>query len=223
MLITNLITSSGNAIHEEEANLAAEMLCQNSYKLVAIVLLIGGSANAFLLREEYVVRSHHYVIADGDPCQFILDETMKRELAIQLLARRERKPIPCKAPILIEFEYCRLKAQRLRSLLNELPRVVTVVKRSVLVEMARQASRLATRIGAGATIFLKGIIKKVLDDTAVTASKQLLNSLLQIGEQQYINQTIIPPTLARDEIGVVSVFARERPDQLDLVVNNLNY
>lgn len=175
------------------------------------------------MREKYVVRPHHYALADGTPCELILDKNLHNEYKARKVAEMDKTPLPCKSPMFFELEFCMLRVTRLHEIINRLPQVATITKRNVLAEIARQAMKLAARVGAGATIFVKGMVKEVLDETADAAAKQLLSTVLALSKQQFSNRSIVPANLLKDEVGVVSLYAKERPDELNIVVSEINY
>lgn len=202
---------------EQEVNLAE----RNIVKPLIIYLTMINTSHCFLLGPEKSVREIEVILGYGNPCQFMIDESLQKEIddfeKVYQEEQKTGKQLHCRSEKLFQFEACILKSGKLTGTISKFPQVAARIhKRNVISDILDNIIRLSNVVISSGTIWIKSLSKTTISDMAFeNLAKQLVSNLMTNGQSDYYNLTLVPHDVIKDEIARVSLYAQKHPEILE--------
>lgn len=191
--------------------------------IISIIVILSSASEckgSVFLSEKYEVQPISKRVSFGCICNLIIDEPLEKEIRDHFANTINNKPQQCRSAIAWEWFYCANKQMKLINMLNQLTYTHKRNKRSISSWIDNNAKMLLEIGGEAASIFIKGISSNPLIGTMISASKTLLEQLMQQSKSEYASKSIVPYDQIQRTIADVSIFAGKRTDHLIATVES---
>lgn len=164
----------------------------------------------------------HKTVRDSIDCEACVKG--KQSKKSYKLSRRNRSNVPGETIHVDIYNNCVGLYSSVGQLLSKLPNCIPPRRKRNPLALAvyEGATELAEIVGAGATVWLKGLASSAARSGAVMVANDLLAKVKELVYLKASNETLVPFDHELREIDPVSLVARSRPEQLSKIASNVN-